>query len=111
MVSHDLVLTLCHYVHDAVPMDLDVKMKAVMLGATFLIVSHCVYRLACLLFMYCKPIAENFAGQKFAKPNYVCITKVVILVEYYKWGNGHHIAYTVYSHNYRTATTTQRITG
>ena len=28
--------------HNAVPMDLDVKMKAVMLGATFLIVSHCV---------------------------------------------------------------------
>ena len=27
------------YMHDAVPMDLDVKMKAVMLGATFLIVS------------------------------------------------------------------------
>ena len=25
-----------------VPMDLDVKMKAVMLGATFLIVRHCV---------------------------------------------------------------------
>lgn len=26
-----------------VPMDLDVKMKAVMMGATFLIVRHCLY--------------------------------------------------------------------
>lgn len=32
--------------HNAVPMDLDVKMKAVMLGATFLIVSHCVLHIA-----------------------------------------------------------------
>lgn len=67
MVSHDFVLTLCHYVHDAVPMDLDVKMKAVMLGATFLIVSHCMYRLACLLFMYCKPIAEKLCWTKICQ--------------------------------------------
>ena len=55
IVMYDFTLTLyyilyechcvhCNYfvpiVHNAVPMDLDVKMKAVMLGATFLIVSH-----------------------------------------------------------------------
>lgn len=39
MVVH--IAIMC-YIPTTVPMDLDVKMKAVMLGATFLIVSHCV---------------------------------------------------------------------
>ena len=45
-----------------VPMDLDVKMKAVMLGATFLIVRHCVWLTSTLLIScsYCVVSTQVF---------------------------------------------------